>query len=329
MSRTEKELLVATRPFTVEDPGQSRRAVLSTFALLAALVAGAALAPGWPLRAAFAVAEGFVVVRAFCLFHDVQHGALLRGSRLARAFFWCFGQLILVPATVWRETHNYHHAHTAQLVGSHIGSYPLTSPRLYAALPKWKRWLYRAARHPLNLALAGLTVFLLGMCLKPFVRAPLKHPSALLLPLVVAALAAAATFAGRPDVFLFAWALPMSLAFAMGAYLFYAQHNFPAAKVAPRETWSVSGAALESSSYMPMGPVMQWCTANIGYHHVHHLNAAIPFYRLPEAMAGVEELQHPGTTTLRPADVVACLRLKLWDPDARALVGLDGVRPSR
>lgn len=317
MRRSDKDLLLATRPFTTEDPRQSLYAVLSTFAVLAALTAGAALAPVWPLRAAFALAEALVVVRAFCLFHDVQHGALLRGSRAARAFFWCFGQLILVPASVWRETHNYHHAHTAQLVGSHIGSYPLTTPRLYAALPPWKRWLYRAARHPLNIALAGLTAFLLGMCVKPFVRAPAKHPTALLSPLVVGALALAS-----PERFLWAWAIPMSIAFALGAYLFYAQHNFPAAKVASREQWTFSGAALDGSSYMTMGPLMRWCTANIGYHHVHHLNAAIPFYRLPEAMEAIDELKAPGVTSLRPADVAACLRLKLWSPDAGQMTGL-------
>jgi omega-6 fatty acid desaturase (delta-12 desaturase) len=50
-------------------------------------------------------------------------------------------------------------------------------------------------------------------------------------------------------------------------------------------------AALTASSYIPMNPIMRWFTGNIGYHHVHHLNARIPFYRLPEAMAQLAELQ--------------------------------------
>jgi len=65
---------------------------------------------------------------------------------------------------------------------------------------------------------------------------------------------------------------------------------------------------------------MHWFSANIGYHHVHHLNARIPFYRLPEAMAGIEELQSPPTTTLNPVDVYHCLRLKLWDVQQAKLV---------
>ncbi len=76
-----------------------------------------------------------------------------------------------------------------------------------------------------------------------------------------------------------------------------------------------------------MGRLMRWFTGNIGYHHVHHLNSKIPFYRLPEAMAAIKELQDPVTTSLRPRDVFACLRLKLWDPDLdsqprRAAAGL-------
>ena len=70
-----------------------------------------------------------------------------------------------------------------------------------------------------------------------------------------------------------------------------------------------------------MGPVMNWLTGNIGFHHVHHLNPGIPFYRLPEAMAAMPELQHPPKSTLRPRDIVAAFRLKLWDPAAGKMVG--------
>jgi omega-6 fatty acid desaturase (delta-12 desaturase) len=69
---------------------------------------------------------------------------------------------------------------------------------------------------------------------------------------------------------------------------------------------------------------MSWFTGNIGYHHVHHLNAKIPFYRLPEAMAALQELQSPHTTSLAIGDIAACLRLKLWDPVTSRLVSWSG-----
>jgi omega-6 fatty acid desaturase (delta-12 desaturase) len=93
--------------------------------------------------------------------------------------------------------------------------------------------------------------------------------------------------------------------------------------VQPRDAWSFGRAALESSSFMEMSPLMNYFTGNIGYHHVHHLNPTIPFYRLPEAMAAIPELQNPGKTTLKPRDVIQCFKLKLWDPEAGKMVGYD------
>ena len=46
--------------------------------------------------------------------------------------------------------------------------------------------------------------------------------------------------------------------------------------------------------------------------------------RKPEAMAAIVELQSPVTTTLRPAEIYRCLRLKLWDPQKNRLVNFAG-----
>lgn len=319
--RSEKELLVATKAFTVERPSKSWWYTLSSFALLLGLGAGAALAPWWWLRLPLALVEGLTIVRVFCLFHDFQHGAILRQSKPAQALFFLFGEAILVPPSVWRETHNYHHAHTAKIVGSHIGSYPVVTTAMWRDLSPAQQAMYKLVRHPLNMLLAVLTVFSLGMCLKPFLRAPGKHWGGLLSFALVWGAGGWLFATGRGDLFVFSWLIPMWLAAMSGAYLFYAQHNFPQAHIASRQDWTFSGAALESSSYMELSPLMHWFTANIGFHHVHHLNAAIPFYRLPETMGAVPSLQHPGKTSLKPKDIAACFRLKLWDPEKNAMVG--------
>ena len=86
---------------------------------------------------------------------------------------------------------------------------------------------------------------------------------------------------------------------------------------------------MESSSYMRMSPFMQWCTGNIGFHHIHHLNCRIPFYNLPKAMKEIHELQQAKITTLRPKDILACLRLKVWDPETQQMIGYRQLTPSR
>jgi omega-6 fatty acid desaturase (delta-12 desaturase) len=109
----------------------------------------------------------------------------------------------------------------------------------------------------------------------------------------------------------------------LGSYLFYAQHNFPGVLFKKNAEWNYTNAALESSSFMDLNPFMQWVTANIGFHHIHHLNSKIPFYRLPEAMAAIPELQVAKVTSLSPSDIVACLKLKVWDADQNKMIGFD------
>jgi len=70
-------------------------------------------------------------------------------------------------------------------------------------------------------------------------------------------------------------------------------------------------------------------TANIGYHHIHHLNSRIPFYRLPEAMQAIPELQHAKTTSLSPLEIVRCFRLKVWDPERNRMIALSEIRAGR
>jgi omega-6 fatty acid desaturase (delta-12 desaturase) len=93
--------------------------------------------------------------------------------------------------------------------------------------------------------------------------------------------------------------------------------------VIPKEEWSFYRAALESCSYLKVGPIMSWITGNIGYHHIHHINSMIPFYRLAEAMEAIPELQNAVVTTLRPHEILACLRLKLWDETQNKMVGYE------
>jgi omega-6 fatty acid desaturase (delta-12 desaturase) len=259
-------------------------------------------------------------VRAFILAHDFQHGAILRKSKLGEAIFFVYGLLVLAPPRIWRESHNYHHANTAKIVGAQIGSFPVMTVEMWKRAPRGKRVLYAIARHPLTIAAGYLTLFLFGMCLGSFLKKP-KHywDSALAIVLHVALVGTLTFFFGFPAA-LFTVILPLAVACAVGSYLFYAQHNFPDILIQPRHTWSFQKASLESSSYMKTGKIMGWFTGHIGLHHVHHLNAAIPFYRLHEAMAAVPELQVEPQTTLSLRDIRACLRLKLWDPAAREMV---------
>jgi len=114
--------------------------------------------------------------------------------------------------------------------------------------------------------------------------------------------------------------IPHFIACAVGSYMFYAQHNFPDVSFNDAAGWTYEKAAMESSSFMRTNRIMAWFTGNIGYHHIHHLNARIPFYRLPEVLKKIPELQTPKTTSLNPMEIIRCLRLKVWDVESQRMI---------
>ncbi len=77
---------------------------------------------------------------------------------------------------------------------------------------------------------------------------------------------------------------------------------------------------------MKLPRILDWLTGSIGFHHIHHVNSTIPFYRLREAMAAIPELQQPLVTTLRPSDVIHSLRLKVWDPAQSRMISFREAR---
>lgn len=311
--RCDRELHQATRPFAQQSATESWWHVGSTFGLLGCALTGAALAPWWPVRLALSMLGTLVLVRTFILYHDFMHGAILPGSRAARTIFYAYAAVNLTPPRSWRDSHNFHHANIGLIAASNVGAFPLMTTEAWRSSTRMQRLTYRVARHPITILCSYFTIFLLNVTLLPLLRRPSRYWDSALSILAHGTVVAALWIFGGFDVAFFGLLLPMAMAAALGGYLFYAQHSFPGMRILPIPEWSLYRAALASSSYLRLGRVLRWFTGNIGFHHVHHLNSLIPFYRLPEAMAAIPELQHPGVTTLRPRDVAACFRANLWD----------------
>ncbi len=321
-----RDLISRTRPFAIQDAARARWHIASTLVAMVAAVAVAAAAPWWPLRVVGGLVEALVLVRAFILYHDFMHGALLGSSRLAQVLFHIQGVLMLTPARIWNDTHNHHHANTARLAAPSAGTFITWTTDTWRGASGRERLAYVVERHPLTLLFGYLTAFLVSLCLVPFVRNPRRYWASGLALLVHIALSITIWRLFGPGVYLSAFLGPLFVGYALGTYLFYAQHNFQDVSLLPEEQWTHAEAALEASSFLACGPVMAWFTGNIGYHHVHHLNPRIPFYRLPEAMAAIPELQGPHVTTLHPREVVRCLRLNLWDSAQQRMVRYRDVR---
>jgi len=320
--RTGRDLILATRPFAAEIKWKSHFHTLTTLSLLFLFSAGTFWNVHPAARILSCLCSGLLLVRMFVIYHDHQHQSILRRSIPAKIIFTLFGLYILAPPSIWKRSHDYHHNNNSKLFSASIGSYPIYTRQRFLNASRSERLAYLAVRHPLTMAFGYVTHFVYAMCVRSFLSSPRRHYDSLIaLVLHVALTASIAVLLGW-QALLLSIIVPFSLASGFGAYLFYAQHNFPGVTFKGSVEWSYDHAALESSSYMVMSPFWRWVTANIGYHHVHHINARIPFYRLPEAMQKIPELQNPKTTTLNPVEIFRCLRLKIWDPDANQMIPL-------
>lgn len=319
--RSGKELLSASKSYASENKLRSWFEVLLTIGLsFLALSVILFLPVSIYYKIPISILNGLLYVRLFVIYHDYQHRAILQNSTIAIWLMRAVGLYVLAPELVWRRTHEYHHNNNSKLSISGIGSYPTVSTQRYKTLNKKQKFIYLINRHPATILLGYVTLFIYWLNLKSFVQSPLKHIDSLVSLILHLALGYFIWFYFGGLILLLGWIIPFSLTFGMGAYLFYCQHNFPGATFRENQDWTYDNAALSSTSYMKMNPIMHWFTGNIGYHHVHHLNSRIPFYRLKEVMEDMPELHDAGTTTWKIRDMIACFKLKLWDADKERLI---------
>jgi omega-6 fatty acid desaturase (delta-12 desaturase) len=314
-----------SRAFEEVSRGASWVRLLSTYVMMLISLAGAG-ALGvwfWPAAIPVAILSGLLIVRGFILYHDFLHGAILRGSRFARVIFTIYGWLVLTPPEAWRRSHNHHHGHIGKLDdGAAPGEFPLMTTEQWRAASAWKRFQYRVSRHPLIILFAYGTIFGWSLCLRTFLQNPkLYAGSGIALVLHAGLIVLVWSLLGFGSA-LFGVILPMVVATALGGLLFFLQHSFDGAHVHDADEWTFHDAAIDSSSYLDLGPVMHWFTGNIGYHHVHHLNHRIPFYRLPQAMKAIPELQAPPTVRPRVREIALAFHRCLWDPAAARMVSI-------
>lgn len=322
-----KDLIIATRSYAQEQRARSWAHLgISVLVTVACYFGIFFLSPLWA-KAIFGVLAGLSLVRLFILYHDHQHKTILNRSWLADSFFTVFGMFMLSPPSIWKRSHDHHHKHNSKLYTSSIGSFPVVTVEKFHTLTRGERLAYLFIRSPFAIAFGYIFVFIIGMCLNSFISNKGRHWDSLITLVLHAALGFCAWYFFGWEILVFGFFLPYLVTFALGSYLFYAQHNFPGTVFADKDGWSYVKAALDSSSYMHMNPVMQWFTGNIGFHHIHHLNAHIPFYRLPEVYKAIPELRAAAKrTSLKLSDVIACFKLKAWDPSLQRMVTLQELR---
>ena len=276
---------------------------------------------GYWLTLLLAIPAAGFLVRLFLIQHDCGHGAFFGGQAVNDWVGRALGVLTMTPYDYWKRNHAIHHATSSNLDRRGIGDIETLTVEEYRARSWAGRLSYRLYRNAIVMFAFGAPyVFLLKQRLPFYQMRAGWRPwvSTMATNAGIALAVAVMIWLVGMGPFLLVHGPIMLMAAAMGVWLFYVQHQFEDVVWMRNDNWVLQEAALSGSSYYDLPGVLRWFTANIGIHHVHHLNSRIPFYRLQQVLRDHPELKKVGRLTLRES--LRSVRLTLWCESRRKLV---------
>ncbi len=274
------------------------------------------------------IPTGIFLVRLFIIQHDCGHGAFFN-SMTANDWLGRFLSLFTVtPYEFWKRAHAIHHASCSNLERRGTGDISTLTVKEYQALSLPARIKYRLYRNPVVLFIIGVPIHF-----AIFQRLPFGQPlpfgkiwkSILGLDVALIVVLGAAMYFLGVSAFLMVYLPALVVAAIVGGWMFFIQHQYEDTYWEHQEEWNFHLAGLLGSSYYVLPRVLQWLTGNIGLHHIHHLNSAIPNYRLQECLNSSPELQSI-PKKIRFLESLKCIRLALWDEDSKRLVSFARAR---
>ncbi len=280
------------------------------------------------LTLALTIPTGIFLVRLFIIQHDCGHGAFFK-SMTANNWLGRFLSVFTVtPYEFWKRAHAIHHASCSNLEKRGTGDISTLTIKEYRALPLVARIKYRLYRNPVVLFIIGVPIHFAIIQRLPFWQ-PLPFrkiwKSIIGLDIALTLVLGGAMYTLGVVPFLMVYLPALAVAAIVGGWMFFIQHQYEDTYWEHQEDWNFHLAGMLGSSYYVLPRVVQWLTGNIGLHHIHHLNSAIPNYRLQECLdASPELLAIP--KKIKFLESLKCARLALWDEDNRRLVSFAGAR---
>lgn len=313
--------------------GNNARAIGELAVTLISFLAGSVVmyaASAWGVLWLYTIAAiptAGMLVRLFLLQHDCGHHSFFQSRAANDALGRLLSVLTLTPYDHWRRTHAIHHATQGNLGKRGIGDVDTLTVAEYLARGRWQRLRYRLYRHPaVMFGIGPMYIFLLQNRIPAGFLAAGWRPWVSTMGTNIAVLVASIAVIQVVGIGAFvAVQLPvLVLAATIGVWLFFVQHQFEHTYWKTASDWNAREAALAGSSHYALPAVLAWMTANIGLHHLHHLSSRIPFYRFPDVVRAMPELAAVNRFGL--VEGFRCVRLALWDEQARRLVSFREVR---
>lgn len=266
-----------------------------------------------------------LLVRLFVLQHDCGHHSFFSSKKANNLTGFFLSAFTFTPILNWRYSHNLHHGSNGNLDRRGTGDIWIMTATEFAQADKWTRLKYRLYRHPVFLFFVGpFFYFLFRRRFSVHIsRTMWRERRDLWLTnlYIVSLYVGLALLIGWRDLVIIMTPVLMMTA-GGGVWLFYMQHTFEDTYLKRSKQWDFVDAAIEGSTMYQLPQILHWFTANIGFHHIHHLNSQIPNYHLQKCMAENMDL-FANVPVIRLRDSLAISKLKLWDENLGRYIGFE------
>ena len=221
-----------------------------------------------------ALLAGAFLARVFVIFHDCTHGSYFRSKKANEITGFFLGLLVFTPFHYWRWQHSIHHSSSGDLDRRGFGDVWTLTVQEYLESSRWTRFIYRLSRNPLILFLIAPPVMFVVYQRFADKKAGKKQRHWVhVTNLAILLMALGMSWVFGVKAYMIIQLTMLTVLSVSGVWLFYVQHQFENAYWERMPDWEYAGAALEGSSFYKLPRILQWFSANIGFHHVHHLIA--------------------------------------------------------
>lgn len=330
-SLQKNELILSLREFTQKDLSKAIWQIITSFGPYIVLWSIAYLL--WDVSTPSAIlvmaVNSFFLVRIFIIQHDCGHSSYFdprTQSELNTTWGWIGSIFSTLPFTYWSVIHHHHHVHTGKLEIRDIGDINFWTVDEYRDASSIKRLGYRIFRHPITIFTVVPIFYFLFANRNPItysfkeMKVKVRWSQVVNNILILGVYTFFVLFLGWK--FLIVQVITVFFFSVIAFWFFYVQHSHEKTyqKWAERGEHNFTDAALQGASRYDLHTVFHWLTGHIGYHHLHHLNPAIPSYRLQEADAATLPQLVGVINNLSFRKSWSCIKNKLWSEELQRYI---------
>ena len=259
------------------------------------------------------ILQSLNLVRIFILQHDCGHNALFKKSYLNNIAGIICSSVSSITFHFWKDSHAIHHKINGNLnKRPWIGGVEILTLNEFKILSESEKKLYLFKRNLFVVLSFGWIYHIYNhriytprfknklMTKKHLLRIHLTNAFQISIFTLIAIFIS-------PKFLFLAIIIPMILGLIIGIFLFFIQHNFERSyfffetdeDINRKEIFMKT--SMSGSSCLILPNILRWFTGNIGYHHIHHISAKIPFYKLNKIYDTYPEIRNVTKLTLRNA----------------------------